>query len=197
MQADIFTFFSPRSAETAKPGDRTTDPDIVMPERYQSSQRVNQSGNQSAIHTPGYILPFKQHSTHSFSCSSHAFFTETVLATNLEHRTRALQARRTDIGRHCSSAETAQPWIEPPTPTSSLRVNSLFQSGNHSTPPYTHLATLVRSVSHKIHSPQMEFDPWYNYTVPQFVFTKQWTIFTHLKSLNPAYISLRAPRSFW
>ena len=29
------------SAETAQPGDRTTNPGIVMPERYASSQRVD------------------------------------------------------------------------------------------------------------------------------------------------------------
>ena len=29
------------SVETAQPGDQTTDPDIVMPERYKSSQRVD------------------------------------------------------------------------------------------------------------------------------------------------------------
>ena len=29
------------SVETAQPGDRTTHPDIVIPERYQSDQRVN------------------------------------------------------------------------------------------------------------------------------------------------------------
>ena len=29
------------SVETAQPGDRTTDPDIVMPERWGSSQRVD------------------------------------------------------------------------------------------------------------------------------------------------------------
>ena len=29
------------SVGTAQPGDRTTDPGIVMPERYQLSQRVN------------------------------------------------------------------------------------------------------------------------------------------------------------
>ena len=27
--------------ETAQPGDRTTDPGIVMPERYESSQRIH------------------------------------------------------------------------------------------------------------------------------------------------------------
>ena len=44
-----------------------------------------------------------------FSCIPHAFFiTAIVLDTNLELPTRALQARRTDIGRHCNSVETAQ-----------------------------------------------------------------------------------------
>ena len=42
------------SVKTAQPGDRTTEPDIVMAERYESSQRVGQSSNHSS---PPYTHP--------------------------------------------------------------------------------------------------------------------------------------------
>ena len=60
-----------------------------------------------------YLLVPEKHSTpglnSSFSCIPHAFFIATALATNLEYPTWELQERRTDIGRHCNSVETAQP----------------------------------------------------------------------------------------
>ena len=109
----------------AQPGDRTTNPDIVMPERYESSQRVDSltrvvitlfCQTHTRLHTPLSNICLSPSSVQhyrglnsSFSCIPHAFFTVglTVLATNPEYPTRALQARRTDVGRHLTSVETA------------------------------------------------------------------------------------------
>ena len=137
------------SVETAQPGDRITNPDIVMPECYASSQRVDSLARvvitpvrhtHTRLHTPlSNICSSPSSIQHtrglnsSFSCIPHAFFTATVLATNLENPTRALQARRTDIGRHCNSVETAQPGdrttnpdiVMPECYASSQRVDSL------------------------------------------------------------------------
>ena len=88
-----------------------------MPECYASSQRVDSLAR--VVITPVRHTHTRLHTPLSNICSSpssiqhtrglnssiflhtHAFFTATVLATNLEYPTRALQARRTDIGRHC------------------------------------------------------------------------------------------------
>ena len=137
------------SVETAQPGDRTTNPCIVMPECYASSQRVDSLARvvitpvrhtHTRLHTPlSNICSSPSSIQHTRGLNSSIFlhtsciFTATVLAANLEYPTRALQARRPHIGRHCNSVETAQPGdrttnpciVMPECYASSQRVDSL------------------------------------------------------------------------
>ena len=130
-------WFTCNSVETAQPGDWTTDPGIVMPE-YESGQRVDSLTG--VVITPVHHKHTRLHTPLSNICSSpssiqytrglnclfsympHAFFTATVSATNLEYPTRVLQTRRTDIGRHYNSVETAQP-IDRTTDSSHVATN--------------------------------------------------------------------------
>ena len=137
------------SVETAQPGYLTTDPDIVMPERYASSQRVDSlarvlSSNYSsppythpATYSPlKYLLVPEQPSTHlwvKFSCLPFTATLSPVFCTEVMPIGTALPVRRTVIGRQCNSFETAQPWdrtsnpdiVMPQRYASSQRVDSL------------------------------------------------------------------------
>ena len=54
--------------ETAQPGDQTTDPDIVMPKRYESSQRFNSLAR--VVITPVRHAHTRLHTSLSNICSS-------------------------------------------------------------------------------------------------------------------------------
>ena len=134
------------SVKTAQPGDRTTNPDIVMPECYASSQRVDSLARvvitpvrhtHPATYSPlKYLLVPEQPSTHSWVNFSYLPFTATlspVFCTEFRPIGTALPARRTVIGRQCNSVETAQPRdrttnpgiVMPECYASSQRVDSL------------------------------------------------------------------------
>ena len=67
--ATIFLISSTcNSVETAQPGDRTTDPDIVMPECYASSQRVDLLAR--VVITPVHHTHTRLHTPLSNICSS-------------------------------------------------------------------------------------------------------------------------------
>ena len=74
------------------------------------------------------MLVPEQPSTHSFSCLSFTATLSPVFCTEVRPIGIALPARRTVIGRHCSSVETAQPGDRTTNPdayASSQRVDSL------------------------------------------------------------------------
>ena len=143
----MISFCTCNSVETAQPGDRATNPGIVMPECYASSQRVDSLARvvitpvrhtHTRLHTPPlkYLLVPEQPSTHSlvnFSCLPFTATLSPVFCTEVRPIGTALPVRRTVIGRQCNSVETAQPGdratnpgiVMPECYASSQRVDSL------------------------------------------------------------------------
>ena len=108
----------------AQPGDRTSRPwhrgDWVLPIELYSELNGQNCNKSSPPYThPATISPVKYlraafNTLEGWILHFHAYylmhcFTATVLATTLEYPTRALQAWRTDTGRHCNSVDTCQP----------------------------------------------------------------------------------------
>ena len=96
------------SVETAQPEDRTTNPDIVMPECYESSQRVDSLAGvvitpvrhtHSRLHRPTPRANICSQHTHGLNSSfflhiTCIFYCNRVGYKPIEYPTRALQARR-------------------------------------------------------------------------------------------------------
>ena len=110
------------SVKIAQTGYQTT---IARPERHQSNQRVNSVARvvithihtHTQMHTPvanTCLSPNSIQHTRGlnalFSCKHHAFFTAIVSTMYKPKKaTWGLQARKYDIGRHCSIVVMAQP----------------------------------------------------------------------------------------